>query len=510
MNSWARVLRSKLEELFGIDLRSLALFRVCLGLIILVDLLTRLPDLNAFYTDAGLLPRAALVSGQPQLISAHLMNGTVFFQAALFLLQGVCAVGLLVGYRTRLMTWLSWFLMFSLHWRFHSILGGGDEYLRFLLFWCLFLPLGARWSVDRALDGSAAKTPMLLCTWGTAAILVQNALVYVMAAAYKLRDPVWMGGNGLYYALNIFNYARANVADALLQFPDFLRFVTRAVIGFEFLGPCLLLFPVWTKRIRTVAVLLFFGLHLAFFACFYLKNFPWVSMAALLLFLPSWFWENITWRLPRPSEGVAGAFRRLTAHLVRRPVAVRPSAFSELSAIFFLSCVVYWNVGNFFKVAIPLPLRQGCAVTALAQTWSLFTPPSKRSGWLVVPGRLKNGTLVDLYRDGAPLSWEQPSLALVNKNARWQRLIMVDFVFKRNKRFWPYYANYFCRSWNASHNGPKRLESLELVMMERTMALDGPGAYQKRVLLRRQCAGGGPGVQGRWRHRRVPRASKRP
>ena len=143
----------KLKELFGIDLRSLALFRICLGLIILIDLLTRLPDLNTFYTDAGLLPRAALV-GQPQLISAHLMNGTVWFQAVLFLIQGVCAVGLLVGYRTRLMTWLSWVLMVSLHWRFRSILGGGDEYLRYLLFWSVFLPLGARWSVDRALDDS--------------------------------------------------------------------------------------------------------------------------------------------------------------------------------------------------------------------------------------------------------------------------------------------------------------------------------------------------------------------
>jgi len=42
---------SNLERLYGIDIRSLALFRVLLGVLILFDLLIRLPDIRVFYTD---------------------------------------------------------------------------------------------------------------------------------------------------------------------------------------------------------------------------------------------------------------------------------------------------------------------------------------------------------------------------------------------------------------------------------------------------------------------------
>ena len=48
------------RELFGIDTRSLAVFRIGLALAILADLLIKAPDLIAFYTDDGVLPRALL------------------------------------------------------------------------------------------------------------------------------------------------------------------------------------------------------------------------------------------------------------------------------------------------------------------------------------------------------------------------------------------------------------------------------------------------------------------
>ncbi|WP_241431936.1 hypothetical protein [Natrialba chahannaoensis] len=47
-DSWTNVLESRL----GIDLRALAAFRIGLGLVLLIDLLTlRLPGLRTFYTD---------------------------------------------------------------------------------------------------------------------------------------------------------------------------------------------------------------------------------------------------------------------------------------------------------------------------------------------------------------------------------------------------------------------------------------------------------------------------
>ena len=95
----------KINELFGIDLRALGIFRICLGLILLYDVTTRLPDVNTFYSDAGLLPRLSLIrnSNYPEMYSLHLMSGSCFVQAILLLLQALCAVSLMVGYKSRRM-----------------------------------------------------------------------------------------------------------------------------------------------------------------------------------------------------------------------------------------------------------------------------------------------------------------------------------------------------------------------------------------------------------------------
>ena len=51
---------ARVEQLLGIDLRALGIFRVLIGLLILIDLSVRVRSLVAHYTDAGIVPREAL------------------------------------------------------------------------------------------------------------------------------------------------------------------------------------------------------------------------------------------------------------------------------------------------------------------------------------------------------------------------------------------------------------------------------------------------------------------
>jgi len=142
-----------LRIVFGCDLRTLALFRINLALLILADLVMRSRDLVAHYTDDGILPRAdylGILNGAVS--SLHFISGSAWIEALLFMLAALVALALLAGYRTRLATFVSWLLLLSLQNRNHMILQGGDMLLLLLLFWGLFLPLGARFSVDRALD----------------------------------------------------------------------------------------------------------------------------------------------------------------------------------------------------------------------------------------------------------------------------------------------------------------------------------------------------------------------
>src|SRR4030095_3258389 len=165
----------KLEELFGIDLRSLALLRMGLALIVIGDLINRSFDLRAHYTDFGVLPRKDLIESASNFwhVSIHLINGSVLVQSLLFLAAGVLAVGLFFGYRTRLVVPALWFLTISLHSRNLMINQGGDHLLRLLLFWGMFLPLGAVYSFDSALNSSTRQKPIRVVSAVTVALLLQ-------------------------------------------------------------------------------------------------------------------------------------------------------------------------------------------------------------------------------------------------------------------------------------------------------------------------------------------------
>ena len=135
---WPGRLRAVTAEVFGIDLRTLALFRIGLGLLLLVDLVLRGRDLTAHYTDVGILPRSALLETlSVGSFSLHLLNGTFAFQAVLFAIATVFAVMILVGSRTRFAVIASWVLLLSLQNRNPEILSAGDTVLLLLCFWAI-------------------------------------------------------------------------------------------------------------------------------------------------------------------------------------------------------------------------------------------------------------------------------------------------------------------------------------------------------------------------------------
>ena len=70
----------KAQELFGMDLRSLAIFRISIALIIIVDLIARASDLESHYTDRGVLPIDRVIEHSPKWrVSVHLLNGSIEF-----------------------------------------------------------------------------------------------------------------------------------------------------------------------------------------------------------------------------------------------------------------------------------------------------------------------------------------------------------------------------------------------------------------------------------------------
>lgn len=418
---------------FGVDFRSLALLRVSLGWLLLVDLLIRFQSLEAHYTDQGIFPRTSRItvyeSGPPAAAhfwwSFHMMNGQWWFQALLFGAAAMAAACLLIGFRTRLATLVSWALLLSLHARAPEILNAGDSLLLLLLFWSCFLPLGARASVDalRTPKSSQGKQSQEYCSIASIALMLQIALVYVVNALVKT-GPEWNHDfTAAYYALNMDLYVTA-WGKQLLDYPALLGWLTATTYYWELLGPFVALSPVANGWCRGFAVVGFICFHLALAACLELGLFPFVAIAAWLVFLPAQFWDGcsqavspkrlrllaVSTFLSKPLQSlsryagtvslnlcigsrifIAVALVYVTALNVRHVLQMREQADASVA-------------GGFSAWEIPESLLR------LDQRWSMFAPsPATDDGWFVMRGTLANGEQVNLWQPGSPVSFDQPN-----------------------------------------------------------------------------------------------------
>ena len=284
------------KEVCSVDLRSLALFRIGISLLIIIDLVQRSFDLKAHYTDLGVLPRWALTQGVGNRwhLSLHNISGMLEVEAVIFLLHGVIALLLLIGFKTKWMTIICWILIVSLHSRNPIILSGGDILLCVMLFWSMFLPLGARFSLDHALDSrrSDNRGANQYFSVASLAILIQLALVYTFNWIAKIH-PTWMQDyTAVYYAMNLDMYA-TKFGTALLSFPLLMKAGTWLTLWLELLGPILLFSPIRNDVSRLLVISAFLGLHIGIALTLNIGYFPFVSIIVWTIAIPTVFWDKL-------------------------------------------------------------------------------------------------------------------------------------------------------------------------------------------------------------------------
>lgn len=287
-------LQKRLPAVFGVDLRTLALFRVSLAGVTVYDLLARLGDVRAFYTDFGVMPREWIMgTGETWRLSLHLANGETWFQTTLIGVQALLALMVLLGYRTRLATVLTFVLLGSLHNRAPMILIGGDNLMMCLWFWALFLPWHARFSVDAALSTRAPPTENQHYSWASAGLILQVLSVYFFSAVLKNGADWWPDGTAVWYALSLDRYATPFGLWLRDSFPFLLPPLTYFVYALEWAGPLLALSPWLQVPLRAVVMLLLMAMHVGFLFGLALGHFPFVSLASLTVLLGGWWWDWI-------------------------------------------------------------------------------------------------------------------------------------------------------------------------------------------------------------------------
>ncbi|NKF21638.1 HTTM domain-containing protein [Solimonas marina] len=588
----------RLAEMVGIDLRTLALFRTVLGLVLLWCVLSCFRDLGAFWTDHGVMPRVWMIESDSRWRwSLYLMNGQTWFVAMLLIVQAGFAAMLALGWRTRIATIASFVLWASLINRDPMVLIGGDLLLCCLLFWAMFLPLGARYSVDAALSTNPPPQDHLHVSWASLGLLLQAMSVYFFSAILKSGHEWWPDFTAVYYALMLDRHALP-LGQWLLNFPHLMTALSAFVFFLELFGPILIFTPYFLRPVRLVIMLALMTMHLGFLLCLQIGHFPFVSFASLTAFAGGWLWDaaarrrdardagkpprlyydrdcafclkaclllrqllivpelqiapaqdtpraktlleaNYSWVLIDSDEQAHlkwAAFAALVRHsavlfwlapLLRLGALNKPGTlvydwvgrhrggFGVVSAALlpmretrfevsrfwyrvagvFTALVFVWNLHTIHV----LPSASYHAMTPMFrvlridQLWNMFAPyPLKDDGWWVLPGRLGDGSEVDLLHPqrGAPEYRKPKNYALEQENIRWltYRGRLWEKRYAANRRW---YGNYLCAQWNDGRkkDDPKRLDSLQMIyMLERTPPPGTPTHVEQVVVWRQNCA----------------------
>ena len=148
-----------------------------------------------------------------------------------------------------------------------------------------------------------------------------------------------------------------------------------------------------------------------------------------------------------------------------------PAAIGNTLAVFFLVYVFLWNLRTTdhrrFDKYLPHSMEWIGWISGTAQVWDMFSPgPLMEGGWFVMPAQLANGKEVDIFRNGAGVSWEKPALvSSMYKNDRWRKY-MVLIAAASNTDLRPPLGSYLCRQWNAAHPKEERIATLQIILME--------------------------------------------
>jgi vitamin K-dependent gamma-carboxylase-like protein len=484
-----------LGELFTADTRSLAMARIGVAVTVLVDLVLRAPDLIAFYTDHGLLPRAQWLAAYRHAWSLHVISGSAVAIGALFAVHALAALALLVGARARLATAVVWLLTASLHARNPVVLQGGDSVLLLLLFWGMFVPWGARFSID-----AAARRPgkREVLSAGTVGLMLQMPLVYFVAAFQK-SGPDWRSTfSAVYYALND-DFIASRFGLLLGQAPMWLlQALCVGTLVLEAALPMMLFFPVATRQMRWAALAIAAVLQIGFALSFNIGLFPLMSSVALLVFVPgtAWTWLDRRRAHRRLRDRVTARCAALPRWL-RASSSTRRRPWAEAVCALAVALVLWSNAAALGVAPLPRSLAHVAGTVRLSQGWKMFVQVRHRRGWYVAVGEAEDGREVDLLTgDTHMVQWDKPDLVSESFGSYRWRKYFGNLGQRRMKAQHPAFARFLCREWNATHDRGDRIQAVRIYYSTEPIGTrDAAGPTRTRIL--EQRCGRARGAAGR-------------
>ena len=469
------------------DLAPLSLFRILYGVQLFNWVWQLYPNLNAFFTDEGILPRRALMTTFADRFSLLTLVGEWWQVAIFWVLALVVALLLTVGWRSRLMSFLAFIVVTSFSFRDPLILDGSDLVFRIVPLWMAFSDPGARYSIDALARSSRGQATGRGFALPVRILELQVAWIYAATGLEKMSGTLWPQGLATYYSLQLehtFGRAWAKPIATNMLLSNLMSWGT-LVIELAFLP--LTIIP--SRITRLIAVVLAAGLQLGIIVLMNVGNFPVIMLSLLVLFLPPQWVDGWVAQVaslaharlrPRAVALADGAAQTAAQAIppamtlplpIRRPQRVLGAlALVVLASLAFLTAVPSTWEGVRPSGATADVLR----FAAVDQRWDMFSPePARSDGWMLIPATFADGTTLDLLTGGAADdSDERYSDPLYSRWTKvFERIASAAYTDYRLE-----YARHICRTHNL-HLGPGdvSIQTFDVHYVERLIAAPGEG-----------------------------------
>jgi len=368
-------------------------------------------------------------------------------------IQVALALSLIAGYQTKLSSVLSWYLYLGLTLRNTWLNFILDRYFHYLLFLAIFLPLDGAISLGKVSRTTHnQKHPPggseSFVTPATIALKVLVVWIYWDAGYGKYSDPLggWTFNAQPLPALD--TYVRHTVGARYLYGllgPIGLRYMTPTVVYAEMFTAPLALFGslVGKKSVVYGAVGLICTMHIGI--AFTMRNtvlLGLVACCAWCVFLP---------------EGVGDDFGMPTSRSIEK-VHLNSSKSKSLIKRHGVSALL---IGAFVSGSIWFEtLSNQCDQsqehiwsTLLHNRWNVFVGAEEYVTWEIAPGRLADGTIVDVWSKSNEVSWEMPGAGApctsTSRAGRWRSFpYLAGLEGEEGEILW----QYLCSQWDFENN----------------------------------------------------------
>ncbi|MEM9919430.1 MAG: HTTM domain-containing protein [Bacteroidota bacterium] len=245
--------------------KNLSFFRIAIGLFCIIQTISIFPDLLNIYGANGLIRSEILQILTPDLLpkvswfSSWVAPlgisepSSIYFLACLFIFV---SIGLTLGFATRYMAFLAWFINLMFYGTGNVFSYGADGFLNICLFYCIIMPVGYYWSVD-SLFSEKNKKPHLGNTAFTRFLQIHLAIAYFMGGFCKILGYQWWNGEAIWRAVMFPSFNQFDMS-WMASYPEVSMVLGWGVLLMEILYPFLMFY----RKTRPFCLVGIIGMHI--------------------------------------------------------------------------------------------------------------------------------------------------------------------------------------------------------------------------------------------------------